>query len=89
MLHLIFALALNSSPALADKAPACGRSSSSYDWDTAECDTGDCADSEGDRAARQVESNGIPRPVQGSLIASVLIIGISARRRFRNESEHD
>jgi hypothetical protein len=87
MSHLLLALVLNSPPALADKAPACGRSSSSYDWDTGECDTGDCVDSEGDQA-RRVESNGIPGPIQGSLIASVLIIGISARRRFRNDSEH-
>jgi hypothetical protein len=79
--HLLLSLMLSSQPALADKAPRCG-ASETYDWDTGECDTGDCEDNDGDQA-RRVESSGIPMPVKGSLLASVLIIGISARRRFR------
>ena len=89
---LFLSLALSATPALADMGPGCGRSSGGIDysdtgpWNDSPCDTGDTGEEcEGtDELARRSDSQGLPAPVVGSLFASALILGISARRRFRS-----
>ena len=89
MSYFLLSLVLNTSPAKADMGPGiCGGGSEDYLFiDSGDCDSADtaeeCQDAQSDDQARRVKSRGVPGPVVGSLVASALILGISARRRFR------
>ncbi len=92
-MHLFLTLALtSSSPALADVAPRCGfggGGSVGPERSYSDCDTGDtasdCEDTAVEAQAQRSESSGLPAPVVGSLMASVLIVGIGALRRRDEE----
>ena len=93
-MHLFLTLALaSSSPALADVTPRCGfggggsvRPEQRY----GDCDTGDtatdCEDTGIEAQAHSSDSSGLPAPVVGSLMASVLIVGFGAMRRSDEEN---